>query len=177
MNGKLLCYLCTASYKRALAKAQGLEKEGGLRKKRPHEKSYKESSAAKKQHTQPQQAAAAPPQATNKPEMKQSNSGNSSGSGNGGGMSNFTAMMATPVSDPNSSDHVVAMTQLKEKLVSLGKKLTQKDKELLDKDKLVSIFSSISYSREYLKLCFPDHRIKKQKFRKRDRYSQQTKGY
>lgn len=138
MNGKLLCYLCTASYKRALAKAQGLEKEGGLRKKRPHEKTYKESSA-KKQHTQPQQATAGPQPAANKPDVKQGNSGNSSGnSGNGGGMSNFTAMMATPVVDPNSSDHVVAMTQLKEKLVSLGKKVAQKDKELLDKEKLVS---------------------------------------
>lgn len=140
VNGKLLCYLCTASYKRALAKAQGLEKDG-LRKKRPHEKSsYKESSSAKKQHTQQAAATVPPPASANKPDIKQSNSGNSSGSGNGGGggMSNFTAMMATPMVDPNSSDHVVAMTQLKEKLVSLGKKLTQKDKELLDKEKLVS---------------------------------------
>lgn len=154
MNGKLLCYLCTASYKRALAKAQGLEKEG-LRKKRPHEKSYKESSA-KKQHTQ---ATTAPPPA--KPEVKQGNSGNSSNSGNGGGMSNFTAMMATPVVDPNSSDHVVAMTQLKEKLVSLGKKLTQKDKELLDKEKLVGVFLFLLGNFVILEHLIPDHRIKK----------------
>lgn len=147
MNGKLLCYLCTASYKRALAKAQGLEKDG-LRKKRPHEKNYKESSTAKKQHSsQPSQQAASvpPPAAISKPEK----SGNSSNSGNGGGVGigNFTAMMATPMVDPNSSDHVVAMTQLKEKLVSLGKKLTQKDKDLLDKDKLVGFFFQwIKYS-------------------------------
>uniref|UniRef100_T1GDD8 Uncharacterized protein n=1 Tax=Megaselia scalaris TaxID=36166 RepID=T1GDD8_MEGSC len=84
VNGKLLCYLCTASYKRALAKAQGLEKDG-LRKKRPHEKSYKDSSSAKKQHSQQLSATTAPPPplATSKPEIKQSNSGNSSGSGNG----------------------------------------------------------------------------------------------
>lgn len=39
--------------------------------------------------------------------------------------------------DPHSSDHVVAMTQLKEKIASLQKKLTQKDRELLQKDKEV----------------------------------------
>lgn len=40
--------------------------------------------------------------------------------------------------DPNSSDHVVAMTQLKETIASLQKKVQQKDAELLSKDKLVS---------------------------------------
>lgn len=39
--------------------------------------------------------------------------------------------------DPNSSDHVVAMTQLKETIASLQKKVQQKDNELLTKDKLV----------------------------------------
>ncbi|KOB66155.1 Protein FAM76A [Operophtera brumata] len=38
--------------------------------------------------------------------------------------------------DPNSSDHVVAMTQLKETIASLQKKVQQKDSELLSKDKL-----------------------------------------
>lgn len=40
--------------------------------------------------------------------------------------------------DPNSSDHVVAMTQLKETIASLQKKINQKDKDLLEKDKMVS---------------------------------------
>lgn len=37
--------------------------------------------------------------------------------------------------DPNSSDHVVAMTQLKETIATLNKKLAQKDAQLLQKDK------------------------------------------
>ena len=45
--------------------------------------------------------------------------------------------------DPNSSDHVVAMTQLKETIASLQKKLQQKDKDLLEKDKMVNVFFSI----------------------------------
>lgn len=40
--------------------------------------------------------------------------------------------------DPNSSDHVIAMTQLKETIASLHKKISMKDKELLEKDKMVS---------------------------------------
>lgn len=39
--------------------------------------------------------------------------------------------------DPNSSDHVVAMTQLKEQIASLQKQLHQKDSQLLNKDKMV----------------------------------------
>ena len=41
--------------------------------------------------------------------------------------------------DHNNSDHVVAITQLKETIASLQKKLNLKDKELLEKDKQVII--------------------------------------
>lgn len=41
--------------------------------------------------------------------------------------------------DPNSSDHMVAMTQLKEQIASLQKQINQKDGQLLCKDKLVGI--------------------------------------
>lgn len=41
--------------------------------------------------------------------------------------------------DPNSSDHVVAVTQLKEKIAHLQKLITQKDNQLLAKDKQVRI--------------------------------------
>lgn len=43
------------------------------------------------------------------------------------------------IMDPNSSDHVVAMTQLKETIASLQKKINMKDKDLLEKDKMVSV--------------------------------------
>lgn len=39
--------------------------------------------------------------------------------------------------DPNSSDHVVATTQLKEKIASLQKQLSAKDAQLLAKDRQV----------------------------------------
>lgn len=47
--------------------------------------------------------------------------------------------------DPNSSDHVVAMTQLKEQIASLQKQLNQKDAQLLGKDKMVSMISYVFF--------------------------------
>lgn len=41
--------------------------------------------------------------------------------------------------DPNSSDHVVAVTQLKEKIAHLQKQITIKDGQLLAKDRQVRI--------------------------------------
>ena len=40
--------------------------------------------------------------------------------------------------DPGSTDHMVAMTQLREQLASLKKQLTEKEKNILDRDKKVS---------------------------------------
>lgn len=39
--------------------------------------------------------------------------------------------------DPNSSDHVVAVTQLKEKIAHLQKQISIKDSQLLAKDRQV----------------------------------------
>lgn len=39
--------------------------------------------------------------------------------------------------DPNSSDHVVAVTQLKEKIAHLQKQINMKDGQLLAKDRQV----------------------------------------
>lgn len=50
--------------------------------------------------------------------------------------------------DPNSSDHVVAMTQLKEQIASLQKRLTMKDKELLAKDKHITELKSKNFTSE-----------------------------
>lgn len=52
---------------------------------------------------------------------------------------NSTPVIVRGELDPNSSDHVVAMTQLKEQIASLQKQVSQKNAELLNKDKTVSI--------------------------------------
>ena len=42
--------------------------------------------------------------------------------------------------DPNSSDHVVAITELREQVATLQKQLLSKDHQLLLKEKQVSIY-------------------------------------
>lgn len=50
--------------------------------------------------------------------------------------------------DPNSSDHVIAMTQLKEQIASLNKRLQQKDRELLAKDKHITELKGMNFTSE-----------------------------
>lgn len=150
VNGKLLCWLCTCAYKRALLKAH---QEGRIHsKKRPHERSHhRDHSSAhsakkpsrgdvssKRNHSEVAAVSAA---GLDIPE-KAARTG-SSGGGSGNGSIGLGSVMAPAVIsiDPNSADHVVAMTTLKERIASLEKRLQFKDKELLEKDKLVSIIA------------------------------------
>ena len=47
--------------------------------------------------------------------------------------------------DPSISDHVVAETQLKEKIVNLQKTISLKEGQLLAKDRLVIYFNKFNY--------------------------------
>ncbi|KAH8398729.1 hypothetical protein KR222_001750 [Zaprionus bogoriensis] len=155
VNGKILCWLCTSAYKRALVKAQ---QEGriSMSKKRPHEKSssssaHRESSAAAK-----------------KPSRGASDLGKNSGNNNASGVTAVSGAgldlpdkisrgnggngtIAAPAAitvDTNSSDHVVAITYLKERIASLEKRLNQKDKELLEKDKQLTELKGKNFEKE-----------------------------
>lgn len=46
--------------------------------------------------------------------------------------------------DPNSSDHVVAITELREQVATLQKQLSSKDNQLLAKEKQVSCLSTLA---------------------------------
>ncbi|CAN7983117.1 unnamed protein product [Ixodes pacificus] len=63
--------------------------------------------------------------------------------------------------DPNSSDHVVALTQLKEQVSSLQKQLNLKDQQLLAKDKQIAELKAHMSSEER------NHRTKLQAEQKR----------
>uniref|UniRef100_A0A6M2DSD4 Protein FAM76A n=1 Tax=Xenopsylla cheopis TaxID=163159 RepID=A0A6M2DSD4_XENCH len=118
VDGKLLCWLCTLSYKRALAKTRLSESERRRAKLRVAKMS-KEHSKPRGHNKRPNRVdvtkiaepEAPPPKATR---------------GNAGEV------------DPNSSDHVVAMTQLKETIASLNKKIIQKDALILAKEKQIT---------------------------------------
>lgn len=52
--------------------------------------------------------------------------------------------------DPHDPEHVVAMTQLKEKIVSLNKQIAMKDQQLLTKDKMVCFLLPICMFSSFL---------------------------
>ncbi|XP_030573045.1 protein FAM76A isoform X2 [Drosophila novamexicana] len=153
VNGKVLCWLCTCAYKRALLKAQ---QEGriSMSKKRPHEKSsstaHREGHASAKKSTRGGDIS--------KGTGNINTSGVTSVSGVGldlpdkisrGNSGNGTiAAPAAITVDTNSSDHVVAITYLKERIASLEKRLNQKDKELLEKDKQLTELKGKNFEKE-----------------------------
>lgn len=133
IDGKLHCWLCKLSYKRALAKAKksDVEKQRERAKKRPADDASMKTSGSSM--------------------GKMSNLGssgsnrNSNNSGNSSTQRDLNKSNALDIKTSNSviapshsSDHVVALTQLREQIATLQKKLQQKDNQLLQKDKEVS---------------------------------------
>lgn len=123
IDGKLLCWLCTSSYKRALAKARQVDR---ITKKRPNNDKQKNEMNMKK----PQRPDISKQLLPDIPEK--------------------VARIANHgiIIDTNSSDHVIAMTELKEKIASLQKKVVQKDRDLLDKDKLITELKARNFTAE-----------------------------
>lgn len=148
VNGKLLCWLCTCAYKRALVKAH---QEGRLAKKRPHDKQHKDSSKNKQQSRSDMSKMSGSLELPDKLSRQNPSSSNGA-SGNGSGRDlppNVQIVAPAAVSiDPNSSDHVVAMTELKERIASLERKLVMKDKDLLEKDKQLTELKGINFEKE-----------------------------
>lgn len=131
VDGKLHCWLCKLSYKRALAKAKKSDGDKNRQKKRSADEANLKSNSSHKV-----------------------NSGSNRGNHNAqrpdvskSGLSEIPEKISKTGNSgmiPSNSDHVVAMTQLKEQIATLQKRLQQKDNQLLQKDKEVSLvdFSS-----------------------------------
>lgn len=152
VNGKLLCWLCTCAYKRALVKAH---QEGRLAKKRPHEKQSRDSSKKSQQSRSEMSKNSASLEMPDKIQRGNASSGGGGSGGNGGAGGGRDLPLNVPIVapavvsvDPNSSDHVVAMTELKERIASLERKLIMKDKDLLEKDKQLTELKGINFEKE-----------------------------
>ncbi|XP_046393087.1 protein FAM76A [Ischnura elegans] len=149
VDGKLLCWLCTVSYKRALAKTKQSESE-----RRSHIKLAAHRAGGKsKEHHQKHGHHRSHNKRPNRVDVtKLGNTEDGAGGGSGGppakvgrvsssvGSVTTAATVSTSREppDPNSSDHVVAMTQLKETIASLQKQLNLKDQQMLSKDKQIT---------------------------------------
>lgn len=115
-----------------------------MSKKRPHEKSS--STAHRESHASAKKTTRGGDISKGAGNMNSSGVTSVGGAGldlpdkisRGNGGNGTIAAPAAITIDTNSSDHVVAITYLKERIASLEKRLNQKDKELLEKDKQVS---------------------------------------
>lgn len=114
IDGKLHCWLCKQSLKRALhkAKAKKSDSDRSKNKKRSADESLK---------------------APHKVPTTSNRGGNSSSQ-----VPEKIAKTGNAFIPNNNSDHVVLVTQLREQLHGLQKKLADKDRQLLQKDKEVS---------------------------------------
>ncbi|XP_023950986.1 protein FAM76A isoform X4 [Bicyclus anynana] len=114
VDGKLLCWLCTQSLKRALARTKQHMSVDKHKHRSHNHKDKRKSDMMKSMGSGDMSLDSQPMEKKSKHNAPQGEV------------------------DPNSSDHVVAMTQLKETIASLQKKVQQKDMELLSKDKLIT---------------------------------------
>ncbi|KAJ8974425.1 hypothetical protein NQ317_002453 [Molorchus minor] len=125
VDGKLLCWLCTLSYKRALAKTkQGdADRRAHMKISQLHKNKHKDGKlrSHSKRPNRPDVTKIPPPDDAPPNKVSRNNS---------------APVLIRADLDPTSSDHVVAMTQLKEQIASLQKQVNQKNGELLNKDKL-----------------------------------------
>lgn len=137
-----MCWLCTSSYRRALVKARQVEKEGRFSsKKRPHQNHEKSQKNNDGGHTKKIQ------KTDNDREHRKQQSMNMIDIPDIPEKVARIPNSGIKIIDTNSSDHVIAMTELKETIASLQRKVGQKDRELLDKDKFVSYINVIIFSK------------------------------
>lgn len=131
VDGKLLCWLCTLSFKRALAKTkQGdAERRAHLKITQLRQSKEKHKEGKLRGHNKR-------PHRMDVTKMPSSDTDN--GPANKVARNNAGPGLIRAELDPNSSDHVVAMTQLKEQIASLQKKLSIKDGQMLTKDKMIT---------------------------------------
>ncbi|KAJ8870115.1 hypothetical protein PR048_029127 [Dryococelus australis] len=126
VDGKLLCWLCTLSFKRALAKTKqtDAERRAHLKLVALRNAKDKHKSHNKRPHRVDVTKMNNPPPTQDDVESIPPNK--------------VKKNAGADIHDPNSSDHVVAMTQLREQIASLQKQLGQKDSQLLTKDKQIT---------------------------------------
>uniref|UniRef100_A0A673Z0V2 Protein FAM76B n=1 Tax=Salmo trutta TaxID=8032 RepID=A0A673Z0V2_SALTR len=134
VDGKLLCWLCTLSYRRVLQKTKEQRKgfssshsNSSLNEKDHHSRHHKSSSIQKET-----------PKKKPKLEVKPSN----------GDSSSITQSM-----DSGGTDNFILISQLKEEVMSLKRMLQQRDQTILEKDrKLTELKADFQYQESNMRV-------------------------
>nr|CAG4634661.1 EOG090X02IW [Alona affinis] len=137
VDGKMLCWLCTLSYRRALAKTKHSERHSG-----PASSKTKEQHGHHHHHGHHNKR----PQ---RPDVTKVGLGGVDDAGPPSAkLFRPSITRADTLVDPNSSDHVVAITELREQLATLQKQLTAKDNQLLAKEKQITELKAAQFRQE-----------------------------
>lgn len=150
VDGKLLCWLCTLSYKRALAKAK--QNDTSIRHTSiiMHKSSRSASGSRQKSdrslHHHSSNSHNLNSSSTNNQSQLNSNGNNSAQiakkprlelTKSNGNLPSATKPDASLL-DPSNSEHVIVVTQLKDQINTLQKQVKNKESELLDRDKKIA---------------------------------------
>nr|CAG4649161.1 EOG090X02IW [Scapholeberis mucronata]SVE93500.1 EOG090X02IW [Scapholeberis mucronata] len=129
VDGKMLCWLCTLSYRRALAKTKHSERHSSSTSSKSKEQQQQHVGSGHHHHhhnKRPQR-----PDVTKVGLVDREETGPAA--------KIFRPMInREALVDPNSSDHVVAITELREQVATLQKQLVAKDNQLLAKEKQIT---------------------------------------
>jgi len=159
VDGKMLCWLCTLSYRRALAKTK-------------HSERHSSSSKSKEQQHNNHHHNKRP----QRPDVTKVGLGDREDIGPMPKV--FRPMInRDALVDPNSSDHVVAITELREQVATLQKQLLSKDHQLLLKEKQMTELKASQFRmdkdfRVKLKTIQKEHEAKVESIQQRLKASQ-----
>ncbi|XP_061407255.1 protein FAM76A-like [Lethenteron reissneri] len=141
VDGKLLCWLCTLSYRRVLQKAK--EQHRGLGAAQHRSSQDERHGARKEQHTHRHHKSPGPASQNDPPQKKPKVENKPS---NGDSVSGDATM------DSASSDNFILITQLKEEVALLKKQLQQKEGLILERDrKLTEIKADFQYQENLIR--------------------------
>ena len=162
LDGKLLCWLCTISMKRALAKAK--QNDASIRHTNLTHKPP--SSSSSHPSSQPRTGSSSRSKSSRESNLLL---GLSAGARDGkrprldsksnGSKDNSQSEALGIRAAAGDQFNVVAMSQLKEQVLNLQKQIQKKDQELLDKDKKVSLSDDANQSDACD--CAPDRRTER----------------
>jgi len=126
-EGKVMCWLCTMTHKNS-------KEERSKKEHRKRNNSSKHSSKDKKRRTSSHDR-------HDKKKKRHDHNRGQPITGDG-------SFMGHPENDLNSSDHVIALTQLREEVASLKRTLTTKDALILEKDKRIAELKAENLTKE-----------------------------
>nr|SVE80001.1 EOG090X02IW [Daphnia magna] len=137
VDGKMLCWLCTLSYRRALAKTKHSERGSHSNSSKTKEQQQQQQHRSSSHHNHHGNHHNHHDKRPQRPDVTKVGLGDREETGPPAKifrpMINRDAMV-----DPNSSDHVVAITELREQVATLQKQLSVKDNQLLAKEKQIT---------------------------------------